>query len=148
MRSQTRGSVPWLSWSCWNPAPTVPTWHPGHGPQRNISLLSCFETSHQPPDMAELPKTGLHSGYLMLYEVRYGKSIWVIKKVLPHFPYTIYFPLYYIWLFSILEILCLTFCNTGKSASLQATGWEITLLKKKRLWNTAMLISSTKRQQD
>lgn len=63
------------------------------------------------------PKTGLHSGYLMLYEVRYSKIIWVIKNVVPHFPYIIYFPLYYIWLFSILEILFLTFCNTGKSAS-------------------------------
>lgn len=27
-----------------------------------------------------LPKTGLQSGYLMLYEVRYGKSSWAVKN--------------------------------------------------------------------
>lgn len=57
--SHGRGSAPWLSWSCWNPAPTVPTCTPP-GPQRSISSLSCFETS--PPELSSEHHVSLQIG--------------------------------------------------------------------------------------
>lgn len=41
------------------------------------------------------PKIGLQSGYLMPYEIRCGKSSWVFKKVVLHFPNIWYYYITY-----------------------------------------------------
>lgn len=90
------------------------------------------------------PKTGLQSGYLMLYEVTYGKSSWVVKKLflISHIYGIIilYMIIFYIGgpLFDILQY---------RKECKPRVGNHITW-KKKGLWSAAMLISSMKRQQD
>lgn len=87
------------------------------------------------------PKTGLQSGYLMPCEVRCGKSSWVVKKAVPHFPYIWDYYIIYDYFLYWRSFVWLS--TTQKEC--KPLGGKSRYFEKKGLWSAATLISPMKK---